>query len=216
MLKKIIRSLMLTALCVTAFAVPVMARDVTVTFFGPYNIVQKTVPQGTNMTYQGPTDMNVRGYAFCGWNVPLANVQTDLIALPIYVAIGNESQSVEACNVYHHAPTGILSYSTANKDTIPEATRNLKTTPTPMTAPCRLGPEETLLKNPVGVPGSTCVVKWYNGSNGQLWYTDVVWYGTTLPQPADPCIKGLEFVGWDGSWSNITTDRDIIACYYRK
>jgi hypothetical protein len=58
-------------------------------------------------------------------------------------------------------------------------------------------------------------VKWYNGSTSELWRADVVAYGATLPQPANPCMAGLEFTGWDGSWSNITTDRNIIACYYK-
>ncbi len=199
-----------------AVTVPVKAANVTVTYFGPYQVVQKTVPQGTDMTYQGPTDVNVPGYAFCGWNVPLANVQTDTIAIALYEAVGTESQSVDVCNTYHNAPTGVLSYSTANADTIPEATRNSgNNPPTLMEKPCTLTATESLAMNPVGIPGQTCVVKWYNGSSGELWKTDVVAYGTSLPQPADPCISGLEFVGWDGSWTNITSDRDIIACYYK-
>ena len=191
------------------------AANVTVTFLTPGRVTQKVVPQGTNMTYQGPKDINFDGYAFCGWDVALANVQTDTVATAVYMPIGNESQSVEACNVYHHLPTGVLSYTTATMDIVPKETRFLKTTPTPMTAPCRLTAQETVEKNPVGIPGQTCVVKWYNGANGALCWTDVVWYGTTMPDPAEPCMDGLEFVGWRGSWTNITEDREIMACYYK-
>lgn len=218
MKKDLIRLISGTAavLCSTMLmTLPVFAANVTVTFVTPDRIVQKTVPQGTNMTYQGPQDINIDGYAFCGWNVPLANVQTDVTAVAVYVPIGNESQSVEACNVYHHLPTGVLSYTTADISIIPEPTRNLKSTPTPMESPCTLSGTETVAKNPVGIPGRTCVVKWYNGSTGELVKSDVVWYGTTLPDPATPCISGYEFVGWSGSWTNITEDRNIMACYYK-
>ncbi len=205
-----------TVICATVLMASVaFAANVTVTFITPGRVTTKVVPQGTNMTYQGPKDINFDGYAFCGWNVPLANVQTDTVAVAVYMPIGSESQMVDAYRVYKNLPTGVLSYTTATLDIIPETTRNLKNTPTPMTAPCRLTALETIEKNPVGIPGQTCVVKWYNGSNGQLCWTDVVWYGTTLPEPADPCMDGLEFVGWYGSWTNITEDRGIMACYYK-
>ncbi|HOO28502.1 MAG TPA: InlB B-repeat-containing protein, partial [Lachnospiraceae bacterium] len=64
--------------------------------------------------------------------------------------------------------------------------------------------------------GVTCVVRWYNGWTDELWKTEVVAYGTTLPDPADPCLDGFEFVGWEGSWTNITEDRAIKAWYYRR
>ena len=207
---------MIATLCATVMMVSmVFAANVTVTYVTPGRITQKVVPQGTDMTYQGPKDINFDGYAFCGWNVALANVQTDTIATAVYMPIGSESQMVEAYQVYKNLPTGVLSYTTATIDIIPEPTRNLKTTPTPIATPCRINATDTIAMNPVGIPGQTCVVKWYNGSNGQLCWTDVVPYGTTLPEPADPCIDGLEFVGWYGSWTNITEDRSIMACYYK-
>ena len=191
------------------------AANVTVTFITPGRVTQKVVPQGTDMTYQGPKDINIDGYAFCGWNVALANVQTDLVAYGVYMPIGSESQMVEAYSVYKNLPTGVLSYTNGTLEAIPETTRKLQTTPTPIAAPCRISAVDTCAMNPVGIPGKTCVVKWYNGSTGELCWTDVVWYGTTLPDPADPCIDGYEFVGWYGSWTNITEDRSIMACYYR-
>lgn len=66
-----------------------------------------------------------------------------------------------------------------------------------------------------GEPGKTCVVRWYNGSNGELWKIDVVPYGTTLDDPGNPCLAGLEFLGWEGSWENITEDRNIRAWYIK-
>lgn len=215
-MRKKLMLLPLMLLSTLMFATFVYAKDVTVTFVTTHGLYQKTAPQGTNMTYMGPTDVNVPGYVFCGWSVPLANVQSDLIAWPLYTYTdGSVSSSVLACNVLTHAPSGVLSYSTANKDTL-QISNAVKAVPqTPMATPCTLTPQQSIALNPVGVPGKTCVVKWYNGSNSELWKTDVVAYGATLPQPADPCISGLEFVGWDGSWTNITSDRNIIACYYK-
>ena len=94
----------------------------------------------------------------------------------------------------------------------------LKTSPypaTPVDKPMHLTAEQSIRMNPVGVPGKTCVVKWYNGSNGELWSTDVIPYGSSATPPEEPCITGLEFIGWDGVWTNVTQDTNIIACFYR-
>ncbi|MCR5357381.1 MAG: hypothetical protein K6E63_08275 [Lachnospiraceae bacterium] len=216
-MKKKLMILPLVLLCTLFFGTFVYAKTVSVYFVTPYGIHLKKAAQGSNMTYKGPTDVNVPGYVFCGWSVPLANVQTDLIAWPIYTRTdGSVSASVDACNVLTHAPTGVLSYSTANGGANLEISNAVKAVPqTPMATPCTLTAEQSIRLNPVGVPGKTCVVKWYNGSNSELWKTDVVAYGASLPQPADPCISGLEFVGWDGSWTNITSDRNIVACYFK-
>ncbi|MBR6485778.1 MAG: hypothetical protein IKT17_03715 [Lachnospiraceae bacterium] len=217
-MKKKFMILPLVLLCTLVFSSLVYAKKtVSVYFVTPYGITVKKAAQGSNMTYKGPTDVNVPGYVFCGWTVPLANVQTDLIAWPIYVKNdGSVSASVDACNVLTHAPTGVLSYSTAKGGANLEISNAVKAVPqTPMPTPCTLTAEQSIRLNPVGVPVKTCVVKWYNGHSSELWKTDVVAYGSSLPQPADPCLSGMEFVGWDGSWTNITSDRNIIACYYR-
>ncbi len=213
---KCLTALIVATLFSILFAATVMAANVTVVYVTPDRIVTKVAPQGTDMTYQGPRDINISGYAFCGWSVPLANVQQDTIAYAIFLPIGNESQSVVASYAYHHLPTGVLSFSTAHADTIPEPTRNLKNPITIMEKPTTLTAQQTIDLNPVGDPGKTCVVKWYNGSTGELWKSDVVPYGTTMPDPDTPCYDDLDFVGWDGSWSNITSDRSITACYYKK
>ncbi len=215
-MSKLIAALAAGVMISALSSVAVFAGNVVVPYVLPDRIVPMVVPQGTNMTYMGPTDVNYKGYAFCGWSVPLANVQTDTIAYAVYLPAGTEAQSVDVCNVYHHLPTGVLSYTTATPTTIPEATRNLKGPMTVMKIPgVTLTGEQAVRLNPVGDPYRTCVVKWYNGSTGELWKADVVPYGGSLPEPAAPCIDGLEFVGWDGSWTNITYDHDIIACYYK-
>ena len=206
----------LSLLFIMLFAVTVFADTVSVTYVTPNKVETLFCPRGADMSYLGPTDVNIEGFAFCGWDVPLARVMNDTVAFGVYIPIGSESQMVDASYFYHNLPTGVLSYSTANKDTIPEATANSKFMPTVMTQPGTLTAQESINLNPVGDPGRTCVVKWYNGNTGELWKTDIVPYGSTLPQPENPCIDGLEFVGWDGSWSNITTDRDIKACFYKE
>jgi hypothetical protein len=196
-------------------AVPVFAANVNIVFVTPYGNYITTVPQGSNAEYHGPTDINVSGFAFCGWDVSLSNVQHDMVATAVYLPIGSSSQTTDVCNTYHNLPTGVLSYSTAGDNTLHKATTTSPYPATPISTPCRLSAQDSIRQNPVGVPGRTCVVKWYNGSSGELWYTDVVAYGSSLTPPEDPCIDGLEFIGWDGSWTNITSDRNIIGCFYR-
>ncbi len=148
------------------FTATVMAANVTVFFVSPGRIDPVTAPQGSNMTYKGPQDINIPGFAFCGWSVPLASVMQDTVAYAIYIPIGSEGQMVNAYRTYTNLPTGVLGYSTASATTIPEATRNLKNPLTIVEKPVTLTAEQTIKMNPVGDPGKTCVVKWYNGSTG--------------------------------------------------
>ncbi len=208
----------LLAVCLmTTLACPagVFARDVNVTFVTPKGLYVRAAEAGTNMTYMGPTDLNVDGFAFCGWNVSLVNVQQDTIATAVYRKMGFTSETSEICNTWQNLPSGVLSYTHVTSATIPKESVDFQTPRTWMETPCTLTALQTIQLNPAGVPGKTCVVKWYNGSTGELWKADVVPYGATLPQPENPCITGLEFTGWNGSWTNITEDRNIVAGFYK-
>ncbi len=133
-----------------------------------------------------PTDTSVSGYTFIGWTDSAIDVRTDKMILGMYTN-----------NTPYAASTSAVS-------TVKKVNDNV-------TAPFL--PWWTDEK---GVPGKTCVVRWYNGWNDELWKTDVVPYGSSLPDPQDPCLDGYEFVGWEGSWTNITEDRAIKAWYYRR
>lgn len=133
-----------------------------------------------------PTDTSVTGFTFIGWTDSAVNIQADKVILGMYTN-----------NTPYAAATSAVS-------TVMKVNDNV-------TAPFL--PWWTDQK---GVPGKTCVVRWYNGWNNELWKTDVVPYGSSLPDPADPCLDGYEFVGWEGSWKNITEDRAIKAWYYRR
>ncbi len=132
-----------------------------------------------------PTDTSVSGYTFIGWTDSALNVKADKMILGMYTN-----------NTPYAASTSAVS--------------NVKKINDNTTAPFLPWWSEEK-----GVPGKTCVVRWYNGWNNELWKTDVVPYGSSLPNPEDPCIDGLEFVGWEGSWTNVTEDRAIKAWYYR-
>ncbi|MCR4892639.1 MAG: hypothetical protein K5989_10730 [Lachnospiraceae bacterium] len=192
------------------------AVEVHVTFISPKGVVMVTAPKGTDMTYMGPTDVGMPGYAFCGWDANLRDVQKDMSVNAVYRPMGGGTETAQICTTYQTLPTGILNYTHVNNDTLPKATTELQAAPTQMGTPCTMTAQEVIKTNPVGIPGQTCVVKWYNGSTGELWKADVVAYGTTLPQPDNPCINGLEFTGWDGSWTNITEDRNIVAGFYKE
>ena len=214
-MKKVSLFFCLTAILTLLAAGTAFAADVHVTYVTAKGISTVTAPAGTNMTWMGPTDLNIDGYAFCGWDVSLANVKQDLIARAVYLPKGGTSETSAICQTWQSLPSGVLSYSNVTSATLPKETTDLKGPTTPMANTGRLTAAQVIALNPVGIPGKTCVVKWYNGSTGELWYADVVKYGATLPQPEDPCITGLEFTGWEGSWTNITEDRNIVGSFYK-
>ncbi|HKM22071.1 MAG TPA: InlB B-repeat-containing protein [Lachnospiraceae bacterium] len=157
-----------------------------VTFMYGTKINQQIVADGGYAAI--PTDTAVNGYTFLGWTDSAINVKTDKIILGMYVN-----------NVpYAPATNAISSVKKVNNNTS-----------APFLSWWAIGSPER------GVPGETCVVRWYNGWTNELWKTEVVPYGSSLPDPQDPCLDGFEFVGWEGSWTNITEDRAIKAWYYR-
>lgn len=191
--------------------VAVHAEPLAVTFIDAAKVTTQYVERGHNAV--PPTDVNVPGFVFCGWSQSTDNVQGNITAQAVYLPESAGSGAI--CSMWQSLPNGVLSYTTNSAFTLPLSTAQLNVTPTPMAAVGHLTAEQVVTMNPVGIAGKTCVVRWYNGSTGECWGADVVAYGSSLPQPEDPCMGGLEFVGWDGSWNNITTDRTITACYYK-
>lgn len=131
-----------------------------------------------------PTDTAVNGFTFLGWTDSCYNVKSDKLILGMYV---NNTPYATATNQ-------VSSVKKINDNTS--------------------APFLPWWDGQKGVPGVTCVVRWYNGWNNELWKTEVVPFGSSLPDPQDPCLDGFEFVGWEGSWTNITEDRAIKAHYY--
>lgn len=138
-----------------------------------------------------PVDTFVPGFTFAGWTDTAANIQSDKIILGMYTP----------------TKAAVTASTTPTQNGIGGKAIKLNNN---LSAPA-LPWWDMSLK---GVPGKTCVVRWYNGHNGELWKTDVVPYGTTLDDPGNPCMQGYDFIGWEGSWENITEDRNIKAWYY--
>ena len=132
-----------------------------------------------------PTDTAVNGFTFLGWTDSAFNVKTDKLILGMYT---------------NNTP---YAASTNSSSSIKKVNDNTS------------APFMPWWDGTKGVPGVTCVVRWYNGSTNELWKTEVVPYGSSLPDPVDPCFDHLEFVGWEGSWKNITEDRAIRAWYFK-
>lgn len=132
-----------------------------------------------------PTDTAVNGFTFLGWTDSAFNVKADKLILGMYT---------------NNTPLA----------TATTASSNVKKVNDNKSAPFMPWWDGTK-----GVPGVTCVVRWYNGSTNEVWKTEVVPYGSSLPDPADPCFDHLEFIGWEGDWKNITEDRAIRAWYFK-
>lgn len=132
-----------------------------------------------------PTDTAVNGFTFLGWTDSAFNVKADKLILGMYT---------------NNTP---YAASTNSSSSIKKVNDNTS------------APFLPWWDGTKGVPGVTCVVRWYNGNNNEIWKTEVVPYGSSLPDPVDPCIEGLEFIGWEGSWKNITEDRAIRAWYFK-
>lgn len=131
-----------------------------------------------------PKDVLVPGYTFIGWSDSGKNIQSDKIILGMYTN-----------NTMYKSATNASTKSKKINDKI--------------SAPGKFWWDLSIK----GVPYETCVVRWYNSKNGDIWKTEVVPYGTTLPDPPDPTMNGYEFAGWEGSWYNITEDRNIAAYF---
>lgn len=180
----------------------------TVTFLYGGKISIQQVPHGINSPI--PTDINVDGYNFLGWVGDVTKVTEDRIILGAY----KKKEPVETWTVHRSEivpnssfPVSIYGLNVEKQDPTVKFNNNITAT----------APEWWKELNlPKGVPGVTCAVHWVNGSTGELWKTDVVPYGYTCPDPGNPCIAGYEFIGWEGSWENITEDRVIKAWYFKK
>lgn len=178
-----------------AFAGNVHAKGVyhNVTYI--YGMKSVTVPVRHGANAPVPTDTYVPGYTFAYWTASAANVTEDRVILGAYV----KDAPVQPAPVVQPIQT-VQSYS-------------LKVSP----AKSANWPEWWSTMNiPKGIPGKTCAVHWYNKWTGELWKTDIVPYGSSLPNPPDPCLEGYDFAGWEGDWTNITEDRAIGACYFVK
>lgn len=131
-----------------------------------------------------PKDVIVPGYTFIGWSDSGKNIQSDKIILGMYTN-----------NTMYKSATNASTTARKINDKI--------------TAPGKFWWDLSIK----GVPYETCVIRWYNAINGDIYKTEVVKYGTTLPDPSEPRMEGYDFAGWEGSWYNITEDRNIAAYF---
>lgn len=154
----------------------------TVTFIYGDKISQQEISEGGYAII--PSDTAIKGYSFLGWTDSAINIRSDKIILGMYVS-----------NMPFAPATNALSSVKKVNDNISA----------PFLPSWALSPVQK------GVPGVTCLVRWYNGVNQEMIRKDIVSYETSLPDPIDPVMEGYRFDGWEGSWMNITEDRAIKA-----
>lgn len=186
--KKVMKYMGISLIVMTVFLfllpadVDAAPRKHTVTFIYGDKISQQKVSDGGYAEI--PKDTSIPGFTFLGWSDSAVDVEQDKIILGMYA------------NNTPYAPL------TNSFSAIKKVNEN-------MSAPFL--PEWSLESPETGIPGVTCIVRWYNSWDMKLFKTDVVAYGATLPNPSDPVVDGIEFVGWEGNWTNVTEDRAIKA-----
>lgn len=177
----------------------------TVTFMYGAKIKTQQVANGMNAVI--PTDTNQDGFNFLGWVGNAMCVTEDRIIIGAYAPkTADEKWTVHPSVSVPESSFPINIYGL----------QLYKQDPTVKFNNAVSAPEPEWWKDlniPKGVPGVTCAVRWYNGKTGELWKTDIVPYGYTCKDPGNPCIAGTTFIGWEGSWENITEDRNIRAWY---
>lgn len=209
MIKRGCRLIALAALaaCITLmFATEVKAANLhTVTFVYGAKVRSEQVAHGMNASI--PRDINQDGYNFLGWFGNAICVTEDRVILGVYEPkTADEKWTVNPTESVPDSSFPINTYGVGP----------YKQDPTIKFNDAISAPEPEWWKElniPKGVPGVTCAVRWYNGCTGELWKTDIVPYGYTCKDPGNPCIKGTIFIGWEGSWENVTEDRNIRAWY---
>jgi len=177
----------------------------TVTFIYGTRVNSQQVINGNNAVI--PTDINQDGYNFLGWFGDARCITEDRLILGVYAPkTAEEKWTVHPMESIAESSFPINTYGL----------ELYKQDPTVKFNNAISAPEPEWWKElniPKGQPGVTCAVRWYNGCTGELWKTDIVPYGYTCPDPGNPCIAGTTFIGWEGSWENITEDRNIRAWY---
>lgn len=154
-----------------------------VTFKYGTTSVDVQVAHGKNAT--PPSNIQIPGYTFIGWVGNYQNVTEDRIILGSYA-----QNLIDASNISALSDECLKKYNyntSANFPNIPNLQK--------------------------GEPGKTCAIHWYNGATGGLIKTEIVNYGTSSRDIPDPRINGYNFLGWEGSWENVTEDRAIQAHY---
>ena len=201
--KALVGAISLTMLGIVFINVDVFAKNNAVhnvTYIYGSKTVTVPVVHGGNATI--PTDTAVPGYKFISWVGSAVNVTEDRVILGAYQKDNTpESVATAVANTLPGSQTwtswGNAYRINSNKSApFPEWWKDLNL--------------------PKGTPGVTCAVHWYNGHNGELWKTDIIPYGSSCPDPGEPCIAGYEFYGWEGDWTNVTEDRAIKAWYFKR
>lgn len=193
--------------------------------YGTKNNVQ-LIEDGKNAVI--PKDTDIPGFKFMGWSDSAMNVKTDKVIIGIYAPDVTNAATMQlaaqqslAAHQANQMQQAIAAQAILAQQALSNTPSVPLTSPSPSASVKRVNCDKSAPALPwwdmslKGVPGKTCVLRWYNGSTGELWKTEVVPYGTTLSNPADPCIEGYEFIGWIGSWEVITEDRNIEACYLK-
>ncbi len=203
----------------------------TVKFYGFNSVLLKTQTVDMNGAATAPEAPEVDGYTFNGWDKSFESVTSDMTITAIYTS----NSTVDPTPKPTPNPTPSTSYtvkfvdydgtvlktesvSSGREATAPEAPKragytfvgwdkSFQTVYEDMTVTAQY-----VVNTPVSVSYTVKFVDY----DGKVLKTELVSEGENATAPEAPSREGYIFIGWDKSYTNITTDVTITARYKEK
>jgi len=187
----------------------------TVTFLGKdgQELKKETVKKGESAT--APEAPVVDGFTFSGWSGSFENVTADVTitaqytehGMADYTALNNAIAQAEALNEdeftaesWSALQTALTNAKAVDKDLYAESQSVIDAA------------TEALISAISALAEQTYTVT-FKDWDGTVLKQQTVKRGESATAPSQPTRDGFQFSGWDGSFSNVTADVDIVATY---
>lgn len=182
----------------------------TVTFKDYDETVLKTQTVSSGSDATPPADPQRNGYRFTGWDKAFNNITSNLTMTAQYIQQFTVTFKDYNGNVLKtetvDSGASATPPNTPNRDGYTFASWNGVYT----NVTSNQEVVATYMQNSPSITTYTVIFKDYDGT---VLKTESVQSGTDATPPANPTRDGYTFAGWDGSYTNVTTNKEIVATY---